>query len=289
MSDDERKVWVRAFKAAAKAGVVHDFTQMYDTNVWEATGGSKFLPWTRYYLRRFENVLREIEPQFSALPYWDFAADSNDIALSEIWTMKNGVSKSRANKCLARQPFGEYYPTYPQSHCIYRGFTAGKEDVVLKVDGHWGLNNLVRHSTNYSQFVDVLEYVWHRVRMSVGGEMAKRVAPNDPLFFLLLASIDRYWLDRQSVEGVSYEEYNGDHRDFETDREDGLVAFGGNKIKDVLKTECISYEYSCVPQGNPDEVPINLWPAYTEANVLPPDRVRRVEGYVYSTLTNTTN
>lgn len=278
MKRKERERFVSAFKQLADAGVISDFTQMFDTNVWEATGGAKWLPWARTYLRRFENVLREINDDIT-IPYWDFTAEANDIAMSPIWSISHGIGKSRRDQCVADDPWDSYEPSYPERHCVMRGFTAGKEDGgrAFKVDGRDAMIRMVEKAGSYEEFANAAEYAWHRVRMSIGGEMAKRVAPNDPLYYLLLASFDRYWSLYQGREDVDPKDFGGDHRGGEADVEEEMAAFGGRKIKSALKVSCVRYRDPCADAHEPSETPKELWEPYLEANELPKDRTRDIE------------
>ncbi len=273
MNRKERNDYVKAFKALSEAGIIGELTKSYYNNVWEATGGSKWLPWGRTFLHRFENMAREVIPNFF-VPYWDFTSYANDIALSPIWTMKSGIGQSKRDKCIAKRPWRDYIAKYPEDHCIIRGFTAKKKGKALKIDGITAMNRLVE-AESYQDFVDSAEYAWHRIRMSIGGEMAKRVAPNDPLYYLLLASFDRYWMEWQDRNG--YERYDGEHRDGETTTDDVMVAFGERTIKDSLEIKCVSYRESCLDGEDPSETPITLWEPYMENNILPIKRMKRVE------------
>lgn len=273
MSRTERNNFAKAFKALSEAGIIAELTKSYYNNVWEATGGSKWLPWGRTFLHRFENMAREVIPGFS-VPYWDFVSHADDIAMAPIWDMKSGIGQSKRNKCIAKRPWRDYVAKYPEDHCIIRGFTSKRKGQALKIDGTSSMSRLIEASS-YQEFVDAAEYSWHRIRMSVGGEMAKRVAPNDPLYYLLLASFDRYWMEWQDRNG--YYSYEGEHRDGETTVDDNMVAFGERTIKDAMKIECVSYKDSCLNGEDPTEMPIMLWEPYLENNILPAKRMRRVE------------
>lgn len=273
LTKEERKNYYNVFTQLSEAGALSALVQSYDTNVWEATGGPKWLPWARTYLRRFENLGREVVEDFS-LPYWDFESVANNFAMSSIWKMKPGMAKSIKGRCLRNKPWQGFYVQYPKRHCPIRGFNSNKKNQVAKIDGVTAMSRLVSEVTRYEEFADIAEYSWHRIRMALGGEMATRTAPNDPLYLLLIASFDRYWSIWQEEHG--YDKFGGDHRGVDAETSSELLAFG-TKIEDVMEVKCVSYEDPCAEGEDPEDTPPVLSDEYMEANELLIDEMRKIE------------
>lgn len=276
LSDQERKSYVNVFKALSKDGTLSDLTSTFDNNVWEATGGVKFLPWARTILRRFENAGRQVNGDFF-VPYWDFTATAKDIAASKIWTMKNGFGRGKPGKCFKKGAWARFRVDYPKKHCIRRDFKKGSP-----VDGIDAMRNLIANAETFQEFSDTAEYVWHRVRETVGGEFATRTGANDPLFFPLLATFDHIWFMWQTSHPDA--EFGGEHRDHEITADDGLDAFGGIKISEILSTECIEYTTSCMTGEDSDTLLAPLSEDYMRFNQLPVNRMWRTEGTVSAIL-----
>lgn len=276
MKNKQRYIYRSVFQSLSKDGTLADFTSKFDNNVWEATGGVKWLPWARTILRRFENMGREHNSEF-VIPYWDFTATSKDIAASEVWEMKNGFGISTDGKCIRKSYWFGFKVDYPEEHCIKRDFSEGSP-----VDGITAIQNLVANAKSFQEFSDTAEYVWHRVRETVGGECATRVGPNDPMFYPLLATFDYIWTlwQKENPDAI----FGGEHRDHEISADDGLEAFGGNKISDILSSECVEYSHSCMSGEDPDILLSSLSEDYMRANKLPVNRMWRTEGTAFAIL-----
>lgn len=275
MSEKEQTAYTTAFMKANKNGMTQRFTQTFDTNSWEATGGANFLPWARTYLRRYENILREIDSDL-ALPHWDFTADASDIQKSVIWDVLGSTSKE---KCLSKRPWDKYRPAYPKKHCVKRTFAA------KEVDGVETIRRLVLQSSSYENFADAAEYIFHKVREAVGGEMATKIAPNDPAFLPLLATFDRYWAVYQLRGDIDKWDITGDHRGSPVlDDKDGYAAFGGKNGSDVLEVKCVKYEKPCKKRTESTGEPNHLGDKYIKENELPKKRIDERESDIQALL-----
>ncbi|MGE7186771.1 tyrosinase family protein [Peribacillus sp. NPDC006672] len=180
-----------------------------------AHSGPAFLPWHRYFLWLFERDLQSIDPSVT-IPYWDWAADSEleDPASSPIWDsdFMGGNGNKRKNNLVDSGPFAaggwevldeEGKP----SGGLKRNFRSSeqvanlptKQDVqnVLKVTPFdappWNSESNPSFRNQLEGFVDGPN-LHNLVHGWVGGHMGSvPVSPNDPVFFLHHANVDRIW------------------------------------------------------------------------------------------------
>jgi hypothetical protein len=123
--------------------------------------GTNFFAWHRQFVRQFELRLQKASPNLT-VPYWDWANDPqipaalSGPALLSRWSVKRGPSTSAMP-------------------------TKAEQDAVMG-------------SPTFRLFQSSLESGIHgEVHNAVGGDMASASSPNDPLFWLHHANIDRLW------------------------------------------------------------------------------------------------
>jgi tyrosinase len=66
-----------------------DLVRLHQMDVSNIHGNPKFLPWHRYYLWTFEQVLRDECGFNRAFPWWDETLDAGNFAQSELFTNTN--------------------------------------------------------------------------------------------------------------------------------------------------------------------------------------------------------
>lgn len=177
-----------------------------------AHGGPAFLPWHRYYLRHLELDLQQIDPGVT-IPYWDWTRDRSHAGAP--WTenlmggdgrrqdgrvMTGAFAYSTGNwpitvKEFPRQPdflarFLQRPSLLPEGRRIRHILTRVPYDA-----SPWNFGTNPRES-----FRAALEMGPHGfVHMWVGGNMGGGASPNDPVFFLHHAMIDRIWAKWQKL------------------------------------------------------------------------------------------
>ena len=134
-------------------------------------GYLRFLPWHRAFLIAFERKLREINSELS-IPYWDWDQDAGRLKGVEDFT---GLSRGRK---LGRLPNGS-------------GGESNRSEWFSSSAQTEGFEN---SSENYYAFSKALEDGPHNQGHNwVGGDMREVISPNDPIFWMHHAQIDRIW------------------------------------------------------------------------------------------------
>jgi len=202
---------------------MHDMdTNMMRPESW-GHGGSVFLPWHRELLYQFEKLLQSIDPSVT-IPYWDWtrakaASDAgypfihdflgvdgtdgnSDRVLRkpgttspypyafdpEAWSTLLKVLDPDDTLNFFQRQFGEFdlpgtandAPQLPSNDTVEIGTGTTFRDAI---------NGAISYTTHRSRCEDLHNLV-HRY---CGGNMLRMTSPNDPIFFLHHANIDRMW------------------------------------------------------------------------------------------------
>ena len=168
-----------------------------------------FLPWHRGFLRIFETSLREVCGYRGPLLYWDWDLDWEAPGSSPIWDATYGIGGDgnaelnetiRFGRCVTEGPFKSLRPSYSDHghspHCLSRYFrdpydyTAGLNHTMYPRESV----EIALNQPSYEDFCEFVESSLHNaVHRSIDGDFGMLTSPNDPLFFLHHAQIDRLW------------------------------------------------------------------------------------------------
>lgn len=186
-----------------------------------AHGGPVFLPWHRYYLYRFERQLQKIVPNVT-IPYWDWAQDADDPFNSPIWAddFMGGNGDPQDNNLVKTGPFAaDRWITVNldgsakgglQRQFGQRAQTLPTQTEVNIVLGEipydsspWSPDSSPSHRNRLEGFLtpdgsfataESFTQLHNLAHTWIGGDMVNiPVSPNDPVFFLLHANVDRIW------------------------------------------------------------------------------------------------
>lgn len=165
-----------------------------------AHGAPGFFPWHREYLNRFEKALRGVDPSVS-LPYWDWSSgDTTDT--TEIFTDDfMGPSGDSANGERITSGFfvqsnweihpeldlGNNGPVLVRNRNLLTSNLSLLDDIALRA------RDSVNADNTFATFLPALEGPHGSIHMWIRGHMASMSSPNDPIFFLHHANIDRLW------------------------------------------------------------------------------------------------
>ncbi|KAF2663798.1 Di-copper centre-containing protein [Microthyrium microscopicum] len=177
-----------------------------------------FLPWHRYFLALYEHALRSECGYTGAQPYWDWTLDTpsmngsfvNSPIFDPITGFGGNGTIPDANStfsCVSDGPFANR--TLPlsrgidhmisQPHCLRRNLAPFATDPGLSLQN---VNRLLNH-TKYWDFSIGMDNVDETAEVlgvhlaghgGVGGEMGDMyTSPQDPLFYMHHANLDRLW------------------------------------------------------------------------------------------------
>ena len=224
----------------------------YDQLVAQATAAARrvngfpqMFAWNRYYLREFERALQSVDPAVT-VPYWDWTVGNSSPELTFIfgpgYMGGNGTPP-------ADGPFANWAPALPVAHPLSRRFARGSSTGPFYSAA--ALAAIAENAQNYDQFTTNMSQPNSVVRAGVGGDMATDAAPNDPLFFVHAAFMDKLWADWQALAPEHATSYGGTNDDNTPARPtDTLVGFPAVTVGDVLDTSALCVHY-VEPQAGP--------------------------------------
>ncbi|PVU87045.1 hypothetical protein BB561_006475 [Smittium simulii] len=153
-------------------------SKIHNNNMREIHNSGFFMPWHRRFLAHFQMLVNTIDPDV-VLPYWDWTASWQnpefDSVLSSNRFGGNGAGNQR---CIVNGVQSSWEKSYPQFGCVSRNFAQGNSPGPF-----WPMQG-------------------------IGGDFAEMWAPNDALFFLHHAMVDRIWAIWQNQNRNGFSDIN---------------------------------------------------------------------------------
>ena len=212
MTDLERCRYIRAVK---RASTVEPFKSKYDQliSIHEQLfsrgihNGDYFLPWHRWYILAYENILHQIDCRVT-VPYWDWSLDSKKPFTSDVWNSDlckyTGLGGNGNPLCVTTGPFaspGWQLTPSANNDCLRRRFIRMMPDCTAVQDV---LDTTV---ANFNDFLYGLEVMLHNsVHFYIGGTMSRSESPNAPEFFFHHGFVDKIWGDWQE-KGINFKQH----------------------------------------------------------------------------------
>ncbi|MGW2552883.1 tyrosinase MelC2 [Streptomyces sp. NPDC001635] len=218
LTSDEKRRLVAALVELKRSGRYDEFVTTHnafiigDTDAGERTGhrSPSFLPWHRRFLVEFEQALQYIDPSV-ALPYWDWSSDRSP--RSSLWApdFLGGTGRSLDGRVMDG-PFAASTGDWPITvrvdgrTYLRRALGSSGHDLPTRAEVESVLAmstyDMAPWNSASDGFRNHLEgwrgvNLHNRVHVWVGGQMATGVSPNDPVFWLHHAYVDRLWADWQ--------------------------------------------------------------------------------------------
>ncbi|MGH4034072.1 tyrosinase MelC2 [Actinomycetota bacterium Odt1-20B] len=218
LTADEKRRFVEALLELKRRGrydayvTTHNAFIMSDTDFGDRVGhrSPSFLPWHRRFLIQFEQDLQAIDASVT-LPYWDWTADRTPAA--SLWApdFLGGTGRARDGQVMDG-PFSAAGKGWPVNVSVdgrrYLRRALGAQGTQLptraEVDRVLSLSTYDTAPWNSASqgFRNHLEgwrgaNLHNRVHVWVGGQMATGVSPNDPVFWLHHAFVDKLWAQWQ--------------------------------------------------------------------------------------------
>lgn len=210
LTSQERLRFVHALLVLKDDGRYDQHVRIYQRVTCWARRGPAFLPWHRQLLLRFEDDLRSAEPDVT-LPYWDFCRDRS--TQSSLWDEDFMGGDGRPHDGMViTGPFATEAGAWPLVHGGFLVRRLGRDPVAPCLPTPEDLEHVMNDprydvapwdSSSPAGFRNRIEgwvrgpALHNRVHAWVGGVMARDDAPDDPLFWLVHAFIDKLWADWQ--------------------------------------------------------------------------------------------
>lgn len=175
-----------------------------------AHGGSVFLPWHREYLRRYEIELQKIHSSVT-LPYWDWtdhAGTQTKVFINDFMGDRGPATPPNGGP-VTTGPFkaGPDWPILEELHIrwpnpLFSAPTVPLGTALLRQESD--IDNLAEIGT-IKNLLEIKAYAPFRAELEsgpllhghghvwIGGSMLPMTSPNDPMFFMHHAMVDRIW------------------------------------------------------------------------------------------------
>ncbi|KAI9167905.1 Tyrosinase ustQ [Paramyrothecium foliicola] len=235
---------------------------------------ASFLPWHRWFVHLYEEAVRECG-YTGSFPYWDWTIDAGNVPNSPIWNAETGFGGngspdrveeggSQRRQCVDDGPFKNVRPAYfgsgKEDHCLSRTWNAGGNtvgDMMAFAYTKAVVDNIQKLDT-FLEYANSLEGRPHgAVHVGIGGDMMPSTSPNDPIFFLHHAQVDRLWTLWQNADPLAREsDYEGNKLQNKWDGTtppaaslDDIMEFSGLSrnllVREVMttRTSLLCYEY----------------------------------------------
>ncbi|KAJ2517549.1 hypothetical protein H4217_003894 [Coemansia sp. RSA 1939] len=225
-----------------RRGWMDGFGSMHDHISHQVHGNDQFFAWHRRFLRHFEVLMQEIDPDV-VLPYWNWATYwQNPLADPVLGASYFGGNGRAGDSCVVDGAMARWGRNYPTRSCLTRKYRYG-----TSTGSFWpmrAVRDVMNTSKSHAQFRSRIENGAHGiVHLGLGGDFETMWAPVDVLFFLHHATIDKVWAEWQSRDQQRFHEVDG----FDSARQPvtakSIMPFYGEEVGTTLLTSGPGYCY----------------------------------------------
>ena len=204
--------------------------QLFDSGIHRDK--SLFLPWHRWFLLEYENLLRGINCNVT-VPYWDWslwAIRPFDAPLwgSEAHQIGGNGTWTESQSCVKDGKFGGDSWSLPDGSCLQRQFETAAFPGPVEV------RMVLEHGpSEFDQFEEELRLNLHgTVHCLIGGTMCSKESAYAPEFFLHHGFIDKLWNDWQK-------ESSAHHNAQFSSLTNPMVGTGVTSVADVIDNQIL--------------------------------------------------
>jgi tyrosinase len=174
-----------------------EWAKLHGMNFDQIHDKAHFFPWHRQFLWEVETEMRKHKPHI-VMPYWDWTFDAAKPGDSIV--MKSTWFGPATRGCVQTGKFANFKVQYPSAGCLQRQFSRSRTWTSREE-----LRGLISMSKNYNELVQSVRIFPHGTpHVTIGGHMGQGSSPNDPLFFLHHAFVDKMWYDWQQQGNTDY-------------------------------------------------------------------------------------
>ncbi|CCO28266.1 hypothetical protein BN14_02261 [Rhizoctonia solani AG-1 IB] len=151
------------------------------------------------------------------IPYWDWTRDAgsvSDFKNSPIFDPDTGFGgtgypegDNSTASCVENGPYAGLQVNFPEPHCLRRSF-----NLTSQMPGNWS-SSVVKKIMDYPDYISFWnnsERIPHdNIHRAVGGDLRRQYSPNEPLFFVHHAQVDRMWTLWQGRNKTRLSDYGG--------------------------------------------------------------------------------
>jgi len=218
---------VRALDGIKSSGVYDAFTRRHNQAMMAPTllpgetgtqrnvahRGPAFLPWHRQALAELEAEMQRVVPGVR-IPYWPWHADGSGWRTARVWTLAGGNGDARQSYRVTTGPFRLWTSVVWNASTGSFSSRAGVKRQFATSGAMPGAPSMSvpaydaspwsEASSASGSFRRALEANHNTVHNLVGGDMTSGTSPNDPLFWMHHANVDRLWAAWEARWGTAY-------------------------------------------------------------------------------------
>ncbi|KXN64980.1 Di-copper centre-containing protein [Conidiobolus coronatus NRRL 28638] len=246
-SSEELRKWLDVTKKFSQTARFNELSKIHNDNNNYIHGKELFLPWHRKFLATYEDELLKMDSSV-ILPFVDWTTYSSSPHRHPIFQNNRygGNGNRNNNWCLDSGTFARNTVTNPRRKCLQRRYDLNDNTELSSFSSKEEVQSAIDRSNRYTDFRRAVEGNIHNLPHYYIGDgefdMATLHSPNDPLFYLHHAFIDRAWFQWQLKKESRFGEYNSNNE--RVSKNDRLVALGGivGDVLDPRKGLCYQYE-----------------------------------------------
>ena len=161
-----------------------------------------------------------------------------------------GGNGNATDGTLTDGPFATWAPLYPTQHLLARGWVPGPTTIDPFIDEE-PIQTLVVTATSSFALTQGLQLEHGLVHNNIGGDMKTMDSPNDPLFWMLHAYLDKVWADWQASSPANASSYTGTNADGTTASLSDQLPGLGMTVSDVMSIGALCYRYVAPNNSGP--------------------------------------
>ncbi|KAJ2163091.1 hypothetical protein GGF46_000020 [Coemansia sp. RSA 552] len=242
LSPSDQQRFIKVVREMHRRGWMDGFGSMHDHISHQVHGNEQFFAWHRRFLRHFEMLMQEIDPDV-VLPYWNWGTHwQNPFADPVLSSALFGGNGRASDNCVMDGAQARWGRNYPSKNCLTRKFRYG-----ASTGSFWpmrAVRDVMKTAKTHAQFRTRIENGAHGiVHLGLGGDFETMWAPVDVLFFLHHAMIDKVWAEWQTHDPLRYQNVDGHDAAQQPVTADSAMPFYGEDVSSALTTNGPGYCY----------------------------------------------